>query len=55
MASLIGTPGRLAAVHRSGLVDTAREPVFDELTKAAAEVMRAPFALLSVMDHEMSF
>lgn len=55
MASLIGTPGCLAAVHRSGLVDTAREPVFDELTKAAAEVMRAPFALLSVMDHEMSF
>ena len=51
----LADPARLDAVRSSGMVDTDREPAFDELTKAAAQVMRAPFALISIMDDSRSF
>ncbi|MEO6469635.1 MAG: hypothetical protein ABIP21_11085, partial [Acidimicrobiia bacterium] len=48
-------PARLDAVRRSGMIGSPREPIFDELTKAAAHLMRAPYALISVMDETDSY
>ncbi len=55
MNTRLADPARLDAVHSSGMVDTEREPAFDELTKAAAQMMRAPYALISIMDDSRSF
>ena len=55
MASRLDDPSRLHAVRRSGIVDSERELVFDELTKAAAQVLRAPYALISIMDNVQAF
>lgn len=48
-------PQRLEAVHRSRLIDTDPEIVFDELTSAAARLLRAPFAFMTVVDDERSY
>jgi serine phosphatase RsbU (regulator of sigma subunit) len=48
-------PARLDAVARSGLVDSRREAVFDELTALAAELLDAPFAFVTVVDDRRSF
>ncbi len=55
MGSRIHDRDRLAAVRESGLVDSAREAVFDELTKAAARLLDAPFAFMTAVDDERSF
>ncbi len=52
---LVENPERLAAVERSRLLDSKREVVFDELTSAAAHVLDAPFAFMTVVDAERSF
>lgn len=54
-ASRVHDSARLEAVRTSGLVDTEPEVVFDELTAAAARLLRAPFAFMTVVDHERSF
>lgn len=46
---------RLDAVERSGLVDSARETVFDELAALAAQLLDAPFAFVTAVDAERSF
>lgn len=46
---------RLDAVAKSGLVDSEREAVFDELTKAAAQLLDAPFAFMTAVDEVRSF
>ena len=48
-------PARLEAVQRSRLVDTEPEIVFDELTSAAARLLKAPFAFMTAVDDERSF
>ena len=55
MSPHVEDPERLAAVRRSGLVDTDRENLFDELTRIAAQVLRAPFAFLTAVDEHRSF
>jgi phosphoserine phosphatase RsbU/P len=55
VTSVLVSATRLDAVRRSGIVDTERETVFDELTKAAAQLLRAPYALISIMDERYSF
>ena len=55
MGTRLADQGRLDAVRNSAMVDTEREPTFDELTKAAAQMMRAPYALISIMDDSRSF
>lgn len=55
MSSKIGDPARLDAVRRSAMVGSANEPIFDELTKAAARLMRAPYALISIMGDTESY
>ncbi|NNE12740.1 MAG: SpoIIE family protein phosphatase [Ilumatobacter sp.] len=46
---------RLEAVERSGLVDSERETVFDELASLAAQLLDAPFAFVTAVDAERSF
>lgn len=55
MSSVLRSASRLETVRRSGLVDSDREAVFDELTKAAAQLLRAPYALISIMEETYSF
>lgn len=48
-------PDRLAALHASGLLDTAPEEGFDRLTRLAARVVGAPIALISLLDDRRQF
>ncbi|MEN9204122.1 MAG: PAS domain S-box protein [Thermostichus sp. DG_1_6_bins_120] len=41
---------RLAALHRYGILDTAAEPVWDNLCQLAAQVCEAPIALIGFID-----
>lgn len=43
---------RLAAVERSGMVDSAAEQDFDDLARLAAEVLRTPIALITLLTPE---
>ena len=55
MSEPMADPTRLDAVRRSGMIGSPREPIFDELTKAAARLMSAPYALISIMDQTDSY
>ncbi|AWS43275.1 PP2C family protein-serine/threonine phosphatase [Streptosporangium sp. 'caverna'] len=46
---------RLAAVRASGLLDTAPEPVFDDLAGLAITITGAPMAFVTVVDERRSF
>jgi hypothetical protein len=41
---------RLAALHRRALLDTPADPAFDRITRLAADLSRAPVALVSFID-----
>jgi diguanylate cyclase (GGDEF)-like protein/PAS domain S-box-containing protein len=41
---------RLAALERSGLMDSAAEPEFDELVEMAAAICEAPMSLVTLLD-----
>jgi len=43
---------RLARLRAAHILDTAPEPVFDSLTRAAARLLKAPIALVSLVDAE---
>lgn len=51
----IGDPLRLAAVRRTGLLDTPPEEAFDRLTRLAARLVGAPAAFLSLVDADRDF
>jgi len=46
---------RLAAVLRSGLLDTAPEESFDRLAALARDLLGTPYALITLVDAERSF
>lgn len=48
-------PARLAAVRRTGLLDTGPEDPFDRLARLAAMLLGAPFAFVTVVDDTRSF
>jgi signal transduction histidine kinase len=48
-------PQRLAAVVRSGLLDSAPEPSFDALTRMAALLLKVPASFVSIVDAERDF
>jgi sigma-B regulation protein RsbU (phosphoserine phosphatase) len=48
-------PVRLAAVRRTGLLDTGPEEAFDRLTRLAATLLGTPFAFVTVVDDIRSF
>ena len=55
LETLVASPVRLAAVARSGLLDTAPEEPFDRLTRLACELLGAPFGFVTVVDERRSF
>ena len=52
---LLRNASRLASLSRSGLMDSAAEPAFDRLTILAAELLRVPVALVSLVDERRQF
>jgi signal transduction histidine kinase len=55
LESLIRSPERLAAVRKTELLDTPPDPVFDRLTKLAANVLGSPVVFLSLIDADRVF
>ncbi|GIJ63580.1 hypothetical protein Vau01_110960 [Virgisporangium aurantiacum] len=51
----VGDPARLAAVARTGLLDTGPEEAFDRLTRLAATLLGVPYAFVTVADDTRSF
>lgn len=51
----VNDPGRLRALAESGLPDSDPEPEFDRLTRLAAKLLRAPTALVSLVDDRRQF
>jgi PAS domain S-box-containing protein len=48
-------PARLAALRRTALLDSPPEEAFDRLTRLASRILRAPVALISLVDEERQF
>lgn len=46
---------RLAALQRTGLLDSPPEAAFDRLTNLATKIIRAPVALVSLVDSDRQF
>lgn len=55
LSAVINDPARLRALHATGLLDTPREPVYDRITRAAADALDAPHAALSLVDVDRQF
>ncbi|MBE1490771.1 PP2C family protein-serine/threonine phosphatase [Plantactinospora soyae] len=53
--ALVFDSGRLAAVRRTGLLDTGPEEAFDRLTRLAATLLGTPFAFVTIADDTRSF
>jgi GAF domain-containing protein len=51
----ITDPQRLAALRRTGLLDSPPEGIFDDLARAAAKALDAPIALVSLVDEDRQF
>ena len=54
-ATAVQDPERLAALRRTGLLDTPPDPSFDRHVRLAAEVLNAPVALVSLIDEDRQF
>jgi DNA-binding response OmpR family regulator len=54
-AATLHDPERLAALRETKLLDTAPEEHFDLLTRIASRLLRAPVALMSLVDGERQF
>jgi PAS domain S-box-containing protein len=52
---MVDDPQRLRAVVESGLLDTAADPLFDELCLLAAETAATPIALVTILDDRRQF
>ncbi len=48
-------PARLAALYRTGLLDSETEDIFDRFTRLASRVVGAPVSLLSLVEHDRQF
>jgi hypothetical protein len=48
-------PGRLQSLRRLELLDTPPEPAFDRFTRLAARLLRAPIAVLMLVEHDRQF
>ncbi|HEX7087943.1 MAG TPA: AI-2E family transporter [Vicinamibacterales bacterium] len=48
-------PARLAALERTGLLDTPPEAVFDRITRRLSEIFDAPISLMSLIDEKRQF
>lgn len=48
-------PQRLAALRRTGLLDSDAEEAFDRMTRLAVKLLRVPAAFISLVDEERDF
>jgi GAF domain-containing protein len=55
VATAIADPGRVAAVHKTGLMDSDPDERFDGLARVAAKALHAPVALVSLVDEDRQF
>lgn len=55
VSAVIADPERLRALYRTGLLDTPVEEVYDRITRAAAEALNVPHALVSLVDVDRQF
>ena len=55
LARAISDPARLEALRRTALLDSPPEEAFDRLTRAAMVVVRAPIALVTLLDSDRHF
>lgn len=53
--NVIQNPERLAALGRTGLLDSPPEAAFDRLTRLASRLLRAPASLVSLVDANRQF
>lgn len=51
----IADPRRLAALRSTGLLDSPEEPVFDALTRRAADLLAVPATFISLVDERRDF
>jgi sigma-B regulation protein RsbU (phosphoserine phosphatase) len=51
----VATPGRVAAVHASGLMTTGPEEAFNRLTRLASMMLDTPMVALTIVDDVRSF
>ncbi|MBB4636682.1 PAS domain S-box protein [Longimicrobium terrae] len=52
---IVHAPGRLAALGRTGLLDTLPEESFDRLTRLASRLLNTPIALVCLIDQDRQF
>lgn len=55
VSAAITDPERLRSLYATGLLDSPPEAVYDRITRAAAEALDAPFALVSLVDADRQF
>ncbi|UUO03404.1 GAF domain-containing protein [Mycolicibacterium novocastrense] len=55
VSTVITDPDRLAALRRTGLLDSPPEAIYDRITSAAADALDAPYALVSLVDADRQF
>jgi PAS domain S-box-containing protein len=55
LTNLLADPGRLAALRKTNLLDTATEEAFDRLARLAARLLGAPMALVTLVDKDRQF
>ena len=51
----LANPARLAALHKTGLLDTPEEERFDALTRLAAQILDVSTVLLSLVDSDRQY
>jgi GAF domain-containing protein len=55
LVAIVHNLNRLAALERTGLMDSPIEEPFDRLTRLAARIIKAPMALVSLVDRDRQF
>jgi len=55
LEDILNSPERLAAVHKTELLDTPPDPAFDRLTRLAARTLGSPVVFLSLVDQHRDF
>lgn len=55
VSAVVTDPDRLNSLHSTGLLDTPPEPVYDRITRAAAEALDTPFAAVTLVDADRTF
>ena len=55
VAQAVADAGRLAAVNRTGLLDSEPDERFDGLARVAAKALHAPIAMVTLVDEDRQF